>query len=84
MTELRPRENATVKTNQCDPLRFPAGLAEQFQLAISSPQVLDGGSQLLPPRFPPAALAAVSVDPVTMTADPEHRATVIPPAKPLT
>ena len=43
-----------------------------------------GGPPLLPPRFPPAALAAVSVAPVTMTADPEHHATVGPPAKPLT
>ena len=39
---------------------------------------------LVPPRFPPAALAAIPVAPVTMTADPEHRATAGPPANPLT
>ena len=43
-----------------------------------------GGPPLLPPRFPPAALAAVSVAPVTMTADPKHHTTAGPPAKPLT
>ena len=36
----------------------------------------------LPPRFPPAALAAVLVAPVTMTTDPEHHATAGPPAEP--
>ena len=36
----------------------------------------------LPPRFPPASLAVVLVAPVTMTADPEHRATAGPPAEP--
>ena len=39
---------------------------------------------LLPPRFPSAALAAIPVAPVTMTADPEHHATAGPPANPLT
>ena len=41
MTELRPREDATVKANQRDPFRVLAGPAESFQLAISSPQVRD-------------------------------------------
>ena len=40
-----------------------------------------GGPPLSPPRFPPAALTAVSVAPVTMTADPEHHATQSAPAK---
>ena len=43
-----------------------------------------GGPNLLPARFLPAAVTAVLVAPVTMTADPEHPATVDPPAKPLT
>ena len=43
-----------------------------------------GGPRLLPARFAPAAETAVFVAPVTMTADPEHPATVGPPAKPLT
>ena len=43
-----------------------------------------GGPNLLPARFAPAAVTAVLVAPVTMTADPEHPATVRPPAKPLT
>ena len=43
-----------------------------------------GGPNLLPARFLPAAETAVFVAPVTMTADPEHPATVGPPAKPLT
>ena len=43
-----------------------------------------GGPNLLPARFLPAAETAVFVAPVTMTADPEHPATVDPPAKPLT
>ena len=43
-----------------------------------------GGPNLLPARFAPAAVTAVFVAPVTMTADPEHPATVDPPAKPLT
>ena len=36
MTELRPREDATVKADQRDPFRVMAGPAERFQLAISS------------------------------------------------
>ena len=43
-----------------------------------------GGPNLLPARSLPAAATAVFVAPVTMTADPEHPATVDPPAKPLT
>ena len=43
-----------------------------------------GGPNLLPARFAPAAETAVFVAPVTMTADPEHPATVRTPAKPLT
>ena len=43
-----------------------------------------GGPRLLAARFAPAAETAVFVAPVTMTADPEHPATVDPPAKPLT
>ena len=43
-----------------------------------------GGPRLLAARFLPAAVTAVFVAPVTMTADPEHPATVDPPAKPLT
>ena len=43
-----------------------------------------GGPNLLPACFLPAAVTAVFVAPVTMTADPEHPATVRPPAKPLT
>ena len=42
-----------------------------------------GGPNLLPARFLPASETAVFVAPVTMTADPEHPATVDPPAKPL-
>ena len=41
MTELRPREDAAVKADQGDPFRVLAGPTERFQLAISSPQVLD-------------------------------------------
>ena len=43
-----------------------------------------GGPRLLAARFLPAAVTAVFVAPVTMTADPEHPATVDPTAKPLT
>ena len=66
---------------------FPVGPLPVAVIEPSLPALLVspfGGSQLLPPRFFPAALAAVSVAPVTMAADPEHRATVGPPAKPLT
>ena len=60
---------------------LPVAVIEPSLPALLVPPV--GGSQLLPPCFPPASVAAVSVAPVTMTADPEHRATVGPPAKPL-
>ena len=63
-----------------DPLPVP--VIEPAFRALLVPPV--GGPPLLPPRFPPAALAAVSVAPVTMTADPEHHTTAGPPAKPLT
>ncbi len=43
-----------------------------------------GGPPLLPARFPPASVPAVLVAPVTMRTDPEHPATVRPPATPLT
>ena len=61
---------------------LPVAVIEPSLPALLVPPV--GGSQLLPPRFPPASLTAVSVAPVTMAADPEHRATVGPPANPLT
>ena len=63
---------------------FPLAVAviEPSLPALLVPPV--GGPPLLPPRFPPAALAAVLVAPVTMTTDPEHRATAGAPAKPLT
>ena len=63
-----------------DPLPVP--VIEPALPALLVPPV--GGPPLLPPRFPPAALAAVSVAPVTMTADPKHHTTAGPPAKPLT
>ena len=65
---------------------FPVGPLPVAVIEPSLPALLVspvGGSQLLPSRFLSAALAAVLVAPVTMTADPEHRATVGPPAKPL-
>ena len=43
-----------------------------------------GGAVLLPLRCAPAAVPTVLVPPVTMRTDPEHQATVRPPAKPLT
>ena len=61
---------------------LPVAVIEPSLPALLVPPV--GGPPLLPPRFPPAALAAIPVAPVTMTTDPEHRATVGPPAKPLT
>ncbi len=60
---------------------LPVAVIEPSLPALLVPPV--GGSQLLPPCFPPASVAAVSVAPVTMTADPEHRATADTPAKPL-
>ena len=41
-----------------------------------------GGPPLSPARFPPAPVPAVLVAPVTMRTDPEHPATVEPPANP--
>ena len=61
---------------------LPVAVIEPSLPALLVPPV--GGPPLAPPRFPPAALAAVLVPPVTMTTDPEHHATVRPPAKPLT
>ena len=61
---------------------LPVAVIEPAFRALLVPPV--GVPPLLPPGFSPAALAAVSVAPVTMTADPEHHATVGPPAKPLT
>ena len=66
---------------------FPVGPLPVAVIEPSFPTLLVppvGGPPLAPPRFPPAALAAVLVAPVTMTADPEHRATAGAPAKPLT
>ena len=66
---------------------FPVGPLPVAVIEPSLPALLVspvGGPPLLPPRFLSAALTAVSVAPVTMTTDPEHRATVGPPAKPLT
>ena len=60
-----------------DPLPVP--VIEPALPALLVPPV--GGPPLLPPRFPPAALAAVSVAPVTMTADPKHHTTAGPPGK---
>ena len=59
---------------------LPVAVIEPSLPALLVPPV--GGPPLLPPRFPPAALAAVLVPPVTMTADPEHQATAGPPAEP--
>ena len=63
-----------------DPLPVPV-IEPSLPALLVSPV---GGSQLLPSRFLSAALAAVLVAPVTMTADPEHHATGGLPAKPLT
>ena len=61
---------------------LPVAVIEPSLPALLVPPV--GGPPLLPPRFLPAALAAVLVPPVTMTTDPEHHATASPPAEPLT
>ena len=61
---------------------LPVAVVEPSLPALLVPPV--GGPPLAPPRFPPAALAAVLVPPVTMTTDPEHQATAGPPAEPLT
>ena len=60
---------------------LPVAVIEPSLPALPVPPV--GGSQLWPPCFSPASVAAVSVAPVTMTADPEHHATADTPAKPL-
>ena len=66
---------------------FPVGplpvavIEPAFRALLVSPV---GGPPLAPSRFLSASVAAVLVAPVTMTADPEHHATVGPPAKPLT
>ena len=60
---------------------LPVAVIEPSLPALLVPPV--GGPPLAPPRFPPAALAAVLVPPVTMTTDPEHHATAGPPAEPL-
>ena len=44
MTELRPRENAAVETDNRNPFRLPSGPAERFQCSLPSAQVLDHGS----------------------------------------
>ena len=59
---------------------LPVAVIEPSLPALLVPPV--GGPPLAPPRFPPAALAAVLVPPVTMTTDPEHQATAGPPAEP--
>ena len=59
---------------------LPVAVIEPSFPALLVPPV--GVAVLLPPRFPPASLAAVLVAPVTMTTDPEHHATAGPPAKP--
>ena len=61
---------------------LPVAVIEPSLPALLVPPV--GGPPLLPPRFPPAALTAVLVAPVTMTTDPEHHTTAGAPAKPLT
>ena len=70
-----------------DPAALPIGPLPVAVIEPSFPALLVppvGVPPLLPPRFPPAALAAVLVPPVTMTTDPEHHATAGPPAEPLT
>ena len=41
ITELSSHEHAAVKAHKRNPFRCRAGPSERFQLAISSPQVLD-------------------------------------------
>ncbi len=70
-----------------EPAACPVGPVPVAVIVPSLPASLvppPGGPQLLAARFLPAAVPAVFVAPVTMTADPEHPATVRPPAKPLT
>ena len=59
---------------------LPVAVIEPSFPTLLVPLVSD--QPLLPPRFPPAALAAVLVPPVTMTTDPEHHATAGAPAEP--
>ena len=59
---------------------LPVAVIEPSFPALLVPPV--GVATLLPARFPPASLAAVFMAAVTMTTDPEHRATAGPPAKP--
>ena len=61
---------------------LPVAVIEPSFRALLVPPV--GVPPLLPPGFSPASLGAVPVAPVTMTADPEHRATAGAPANPLT
>ena len=64
---------------------FPVGPLPVAVIEPSFPALLVplvGVATLLPARFPPASLAAVFMAAVTMTTDPEHRATAGPPAKP--
>ena len=69
------------------PEAFPVGPLPVAVIETALPALLVapvGGTPLLPARFPPASVPAVLVAPVTMRTDPEHQATVRPPAKPLT
>ena len=59
---------------------LPVAVVEPSFPALLVPPV--GVPPLLPPRFPPASLAAVLMAPVTITADPERRATAGPTAEP--
>ena len=61
---------------------LPVAVIEPSLPALPVPPV--GGPQLSPARFPPAPVPAVLVAPVTMRTDPEHPATVRPPADPST
>ena len=68
-----------------DPAAAPIGPLPVAVIEPSFPALLVppvGVPPLLPPRFPPASLAAVLVAPVTITTDPEHHATAGPPAEP--
>ena len=68
-----------------DPAALPVGPLPVAVIETALPALLVplvGVPPLLPPRFPPASLAAVFMAAVTMTADPEHRATAGPPAEP--
>ena len=58
---------------------LPVAVIEPSFPALLVPLV--GVATLLPARFPPASLAAVFMAAVTMTTDPEHRATAGPPGR---